>query len=217
MDEKEWLRCTDPYRMLVFLQGKASQRKLRLFAVACCRRIWPRIRAERVRKAIEAVECVANGLANQEELRRSAATLSRGDHRAARTAVNDDPLHAARRTVEEVTRYCGLYAEWEGKATALGCSAEEGAQSRLLRELFGLLLFRPMTIESATLAWHDGLLVSMAQRMYEARDFLDLPVLADALEEAGCDNPLILNHCRQPGDHVGVQLLLGWEIGVPAW
>jgi hypothetical protein len=161
------------------------------------------------------VERVADGLANREELRRSAATLCRGDHRAALTAVNDDPFHAARRTVEEVTRYCGLYAQWEGKATDLGCSAAEEAQSRLLRDLFGLLLFRPVTLESARLTWHDGLLVSMAQKMYDTGDFLDLPILADAFEEAGCDNPLILNHCRQPGEHVRgcwvLDLLLGKE------
>jgi hypothetical protein len=65
------------------------------------------------------------------------------------------------------------------------------------------------------LTWHDGLLVSMARQMYESRDFTDMPVLADALEEAGCTDADILAHCRQSSEHVRgcwvVDLLLGKE------
>jgi hypothetical protein len=69
-------------------------------------------------------------------------------------------------------------------------------------------------VDPAWLRWHDGLLVSMAQKMYDSRDFRDRPVLADALEEAGCSDQNILGHCRQPGgEHVRgcwlVDLLLG--------
>ena len=46
--------------------------------------------------------------------------------------------------------------------------------------------FRPVTVHPAWLTWHDGLLVSIARRMYNGRDFADMPMLADALEEAGC-------------------------------
>ena len=75
--------------------------------------------------------------------------------------------------------------------------------------------FRPVTINPALLTWHDGLLVWMAKRMYDSHDFTDIPILADALEEAGCTNADILAHCRQPGEHVrgcwAVDLLLGKE------
>jgi hypothetical protein len=52
------------------------------------------------------------------------------------------------------------------------------------------------------LAWHDGLISTMAQQIYEERRFDDLPVLADALEEAGCNEGTILEHARSHGPHV---------------
>jgi hypothetical protein len=62
MTEAEWLACTDPARMLAFLGDKASDRKLRLFACACCRKVWGRLRDQRLRVAVEACERVADGL-----------------------------------------------------------------------------------------------------------------------------------------------------------
>ncbi|HEY7330947.1 MAG TPA: hypothetical protein VH592_25140 [Gemmataceae bacterium] len=84
----------------------------------------------------------------------------------------------------------------------------------MLRDIFGNP-FHPVTLDPSWLTWHDGLLVSMVQKMYDSRDFSDMPVLADALEEAGCTNADILDHCRGPGPHVRgclvVDLLLGKE------
>jgi hypothetical protein len=76
--------------------------------------------------------------------------------------------------------------------------------------------FHSVALNPVWLSWHGGLLVSMARQMYDSRDFSDLPVLADALEEAGCANQEMLSHCRQQGGvHVRgcwvVDLLLGKE------
>lgn len=49
--------------------------------------------------------------------------------------------------------------------------------------------------------WHNRLIPAMAQAIYDERRYEDMPILADALEDAGCTNAEILNHCRQPGDH----------------
>jgi hypothetical protein len=62
--------------------------------------------------------------------------------------------------------------------------------------------FRSISINHAWLTWHDGTVSKMAQSIYAERVFASLPILADALEEAGCTDASILNHCRGPGPHV---------------
>jgi hypothetical protein len=68
----------------------------------------------------------------------------------------------------------------------------------LIRELFGNP-FRPITLPSS---WRSDTVLSLARQMYESRDFVAMPILADALQDAGCDSDDILEHCRGPGPHV---------------
>src|SRR4051812_7789740 len=72
----EWLDCTDPKRMLEALRGRASDRKLRLFACACCRTAWEYLNNPRDQQAVEVVERFADGLATQEELTAAAAVAA---------------------------------------------------------------------------------------------------------------------------------------------
>jgi hypothetical protein len=85
-------------------------------------------------------------------------------------------------------------------------------QAGLLHEIFGNP-FRPAALDPSWLAWHDGAVRKMARAIYDERRFADLPILADALEDAGCAEAAILAHCREPGEHVRgcwvVDLLLG--------
>src|SRR3954451_21755439 len=68
MTESQWLECGEPESMLVHLRGRASSRKLRLFAVACCRRIRHLLIDERSREALRAAEGHADGLVSDRQL-----------------------------------------------------------------------------------------------------------------------------------------------------
>jgi len=84
--------------------------------------------------------------------------------------------------------------------------------SDLLRDIFGNP-FRPVAIDPDWLTWRDGTIPNLAQTIYDDRRFDILPILADALQEAGCINEDIIQHCHSPGPHVRgcwvVDLLLG--------
>jgi hypothetical protein len=84
-----------------------------------------------------------------------------------------------------------------------------------LRDLFGPLPFRPVRLKPAWLVWESGIVPMLAQAANDERAFDRLPLLADALEEAGCPNADILSHLRGPGPHVcgcwSLALILGKE------
>jgi hypothetical protein len=230
MTEAEWLACTDPQKMLNFL--RASERKLRLFAVACCRRIWCLLDDDRSRRAVEVTERYVDGLAALSELRTAdeAATDAYNDATGAFYRMRTDssppastrPYAAAMHVTDpRVWRLhgpadCAASSGFKNRrgpsdqadvdaATAL----ERVAQAKLLRDVIGPLPFRPVPLDPAWLAWHDATIPKLAEAAYDDRDLpsghLDahrLAVLADALEDAGCSDPEILGHCRGSGPHV---------------
>jgi hypothetical protein len=209
MTEAEWLACSDPNPMLEFLQGtgKASDRKLRLFAVACCRQAWHRIPKAVSRQAVDLAEAAADepGLLKNfpytpaYDRRWAAHKLGLG--RGKRGDVAD---HAAYGT----TYFFGVAAA----SVAVECGLGD---CYLLREIFGPLPFRPLPADPSWLAWNDRTVVKLAQTIYDDRAYDWLPILANALEDAGCSEVDILAHCRGSGPHVRacwvVDLVLGKE------
>jgi hypothetical protein len=192
--------------MLEFLRGKASDRKLRLFAVACCWWIWQPLNDERSRRAVEIAERHADGLASEEELESVNYVPWVGS-----TEIGS---HAAQ-VAKDAARGTGFSAVIKGGTRAdleLAEAAERQRQSGFLRDLFGNL-FRPANLDPSWLSWQAGTIPKLAQTIYDERAFDHLPILADALEEAGCTDPDILTHCRSGGDHVRgcwpVDLILG--------
>jgi hypothetical protein len=87
------------------------------------------------------------------------------------------------------------------KADAAAIAREASAQAELLRDLFGNP-FRPIALAPAVLSWQGNTVVNLAQAIYDDRAFDRLPILADALEEAGSPEPILLAHLRESGPHV---------------
>jgi hypothetical protein len=230
MTEAEWLAGTDPAPMLGFLRDKESDRKLRLFACACARRVWHLQADSRSRRAVEVVERYADGQAGAEDLRlavigaENVADALLGSATTAGQQAQASAAHAAfsaTLTAEVAADYAAANAASAAfhAATSAGApsaardrEAERAKQADLLREIFGNPV-RPPCVAPAWLAWGDRMAVKLAEAIDEERAFGRLPVLADALEDAGCTDAELLGHLRGPGPHVrgcwAIDLLLG--------
>jgi hypothetical protein len=226
MTEAEWLACTDPKPMLEFMRGNASERKLRLFACACCRHYWHVPENERSREAVQVAERFGDGQATIDDLidACSGADGCAGDdyiNRAFCLAAEPkvDVIHVSTSLVEAACAEAmaaavsneGDYLTAYGTASSSAYAAERGFQCRLVRDVFGT----PFGLVTLDPAWQTPAVVKLAQGIYDERTFDRLPKLADALEKAGCDTDEVLAHCRQPGEHVRgcwvVDLILGKE------
>ncbi len=229
MTEAEWLACEDAKELchslrteLDVCRDKAGQRKLRLFGCASCRLLWEAITDERSRAAVEYAEGFADGTVDQTRLGEvyaaayAAANGVKGRRAARRReaaqtvwalVVRSTPesfaeAHIAMRRImyDPTDKY---YKQWRNELRVL---------ARLLHDIFGNP-FRPVSFSPE---WRTSTAVAIAKQMYESRDFSAMPILADALQDAGCDNDDVLNHCRdEKATHVRgcwvVDLLLGKE------
>jgi hypothetical protein len=228
MTEAEWLTSTDPQAMLDILGGRegVTERKLRLFACACCRRIWHLLTDERSRKAVDSAEAFADGRASEQQVRIA--------ERAADAASTEHPLPAQLAAAASVILrdgdaydFSGVTAFAASRASALACDAityvadsysqavvarraERAAQAALLRCIFGNP-FRPPPRPDA--AWLTPLVLGLAETVYEHRSFEQLSELADLLADASCHDSELIGHLRGPGAHArgcwAVDLLLG--------
>src|SRR5262245_57338394 len=207
MTEAEWLACGDPHRILGHLhrtqRPAPSDRKLRLLACACCRRVWPLLADPRSRRAVEVAERFADDQADPIELDEAQflahechTGLFWGPYREAAEAADWAAWGDAGEAVELVSDAAARAAGWES-AGANGeflwreeyYRAVRREHCSLLRDLFP---FRPVTVGPALVKWRDGTILAIARGIYEDRAFGDLPILADAIEDAGCEDPALL-------------------------
>ncbi len=231
MTEAEWFCSTDLYPMLEHIEGKTSDRKLRLFAIACCHRPYFEFDDERYRKAIQLAERMAEENVGQTEWRQyyepaydAAYELWKVTWDASVAAQGKAP-----RGTPEVEKL--VWADmvtamgwvllsstgWDAAYSSIGIEWDEEHldepthQLVFLHDIFGNP-FHPTTIDRSLLT---PTVKTLAQKIYDDRAFDQLPLLADELEKAGCDNEEILGHCRESGPHVRgcwvVDLVLGKE------
>ena len=214
MTESEWLACTDPQTMLDFLHGKASERKQRLFATASFRRLAYMLPDSRQRRGIELLEHMAEGTVTLEASREvvRSVRLALPSSNAISEGGTDDPYYVALMLYRALVSSSAAGHAVQAVAGLAYGSVEQKEQSRLLREIFGNP-WRALSIPFYWLAWNDGTIRKLAQVIYDDPAFDRLPLLVDALEDAGCTDSSILAHCRGGGEHVRgcwvVDLLLG--------
>lgn len=231
MTESQWDTSNEPNEMLATIQNReVRERKLRLFAVACCRRVTHLLsdESERIVRACEALVDHAGNptdIAAAVDAVDSIYVVAGGIFNPAEEAVLRLPLYEPGDglpfTMADAEKVCAAASAAVGYR-ALGKEAplrdrrraaapERAAQAALLREVLGDP-FRPVVLDPS---WLTSTVTALARGIYEERAFDRLPLLMDALMDAGCNEENLLNHCRAVGVHTRgcwvVDLVLGKE------
>jgi hypothetical protein len=223
--EEQWLVGGEPLPLLEHLRPRASVRKLRFFACACVRQVWDALIDEVSQQSVELAERYADGLVSREELAQVHERALEVARLADLRATASDPCWAASRAAARVSAAdadllrtaTGVAfiaslsaAPWDfdaytGNVTHHGDPQAKArvrrAQCDLLREVFGNP-FRPVSFDPAWRSWEGGAVPQLAEEIHLNRNFDELPILADALEDAGCRVQAVLEHLRDGGAHV---------------
>jgi hypothetical protein len=207
LTEEAWLHYSNPSRMkrLKWVEEHWTPRKMRLFSVACSRAVWDVIDHPQLRRAVEVTERYADGKATAKQLaaaREAASKVKDAWDEEAEKKGSYYRVHAAQ-------------AVWfgAGQEPSFDAVAPVNLQCALIRDLLGSP-FRPTPkIDPAWLKWNRGAVPKLARSIYEERRFEEMSILPDALEEAGCTNTDLLEHCRADKPHARgcwvVDLILG--------
>jgi hypothetical protein len=229
MTESEWLSYTDPDQLLKPLTEQPDWEKLRALAFACLRRIWHLVPPGGWRRAAEVAERFMAHSASREEvdatIRWTDGALEdldfggpshpqlRVEYHAALAVfrffrwMNHEGMaigvaqHARQALGRQAWHRIGQDGVEETYPQALeayeAAMREEGrCQCDLIRDIFP---FRPIAIDSR---WRTLAVTALAKTIYDERRFADMPILGDALEEAGCTAADLLAHCRESREHV---------------
>jgi hypothetical protein len=220
MTEEQWFACVDPDEIFRWEGLRLTDRSLRLFACACCREVWRLLLDDNSRQAVIASERFADKKCAVEELDKAALRAMKVEHEhglgaaasaaaAACAAARRDSANAA-----DGAAICSARAQMElaDKDNDGAWAAMRRVQCDILRDIVGNP-FSGSCYAPTLPEWNNSVIAKLAKGMYEQRRFAHMPVLADALEEAGCTETEIISHCRSPQLHVRgcwlVDIILG--------
>lgn len=193
MSEDEWFTRDWPNAMFAAVSGTPLGRdanRLRRFGCAVCRRLdW--VLTDPIREAIDLAESAADGTATDQQLRERAQSLREQLGIRSLTGASYHAVWAVSQLLDGHAGYAAGYARAAGAADGRPLDAECAG---LLRCVFGNP-FRPARTELPN-EWRTDTVLALAREMYESRDFTAMPVLSDALQDAGCEDEAVLSHCR---------------------
>jgi hypothetical protein len=223
MTEAEWLEATNPFLLLNHIQKTMTERRMRLFSCSCCRTILNMNMDVRISNLLITSERFAEGIATSDDLE----IATRASVEFEQENSNEDlpaayaVIHASTEGYIDAGEVCNritdaIFAQYEHVDKSSLITARHGVDTHLAEmasiahDIFGNP-FRPVV---ANPEWLTSTVIALAEGIYEDRAFDRMPILADALQDAGCDNDDILNHCRDAKQvHVRgcwvVDLLLG--------
>ena len=217
MKAADWPTADDADAMLQALgkwKVKPSPRQLRLFCVGCCRLVWKLLEAP-MQQAVETAERFADGQATDVELAAAhdgemRRNRSRFDKQGILYGRGDEGPHgrtvakwayeateATTRAGKPVPSKVTMAVRWLGVSAGAPDVGAPALQAAVLRDIVG----NPTAPVLLDAAWRSPTAVELAQAIDTDRAFDRLPILADALEDAGCTNRAVLDNCRGSGPH----------------
>jgi hypothetical protein len=221
MTEEEWLaaECSDP--LLRFIEPRVSDRKLHYFAIACSRRISPLLVDPASQHAIDVLERFVEGQCGAEDILQLSWEVE-GAAFAVESGYGVPWLHLAEQLPESLLAELVAdpsYSIPSARSILISAAYFVDAlfspipwERRFRNSCSGRSLFQPVSLVHEIFGnpfrtvkfrrrWRTDTVLALARQMYESRDFSAMPILADALQDAGCDSEDILSHCRDANAH----------------